>query len=183
MEAPEVPTEHLHEHLEHAAEHGGARWISWVAVSTAIIAALAAIASLLAGMHVNEAIVSKMEANDKWGEFGVKSMKGDLAAMKGELLKELGKPEASEGAAEKAKKYEEKKTELQHEATALGKEAEHHLETHERLAMTVTFCQIAIAIAAISALTRRKQFWFVSLAFGAVGVVFLIMSFLPGAHH
>ncbi len=110
-------------------------------------------------------------------------MKGDLAAMKGELLKELGKPEASEGAAEKAKKYEEKKTELQHEATVRGNAAEHHLETHERLAMTVTFGQIAIAIAAISALTRKRQFWFVSLVFGCVGVIFLIMSFLPGAHH
>lgn len=181
MEAPEVPTEHLHEHLEHAAGHGGAPWISWVAVSTAIIAAFAAIASLLAGMHVNEAIVSKMEANDKWGEFGVKSMKGDLAEMKSELLKELGKADAGAGVAEKVKEYKEKKNELQKEASALGKESEHHLHTHERLAMAVTFCQIAIAIAAISALTKKKPLWFVSLGFGAVGTAFLIWSLLPAA--
>lgn len=184
MEAPEVPTEHLHEHLEHAAHHGGEAWVSWVAVSTAIIAAIAAIASLLAGEHVNEAIVSKMESNDKWGEFGVKSMKGDLAELKSDLLKELGKAESSTGAAEKANEYKEKKNELQHEAAKLSEESKHHLHIHEQLARAVTLCQIAIAIAAISALTKRQPFWFVSLAFGAAGAVFLALSLLPsGSHH
>ena len=183
MEAPDVPTEHLHEQLEHAAEHGGEQWISWVAVSTAIIAAIAAIASLLAGMHVNEAIVSKMEANDKWGEFGIKSMKGDLAELKGELLKEMGKAEAGASAAEKAKGYEEKKDKLIEKAKELGEESEQHLHTHELLAGAVTLCQIAIALAAISALTKRKPVWFVSLAFGAVGAGFLLWSFLPAAAH
>jgi hypothetical protein len=33
----------------------------------------------------------------------------------------------------------------------------------------VTMFQIAIAIAAISALTKKRSFWVVSLVFGAVG--------------
>ena len=45
MEEGEVPLEHLHEEIHHYAEHTGARWISWVALSTAILAVLAAIAS------------------------------------------------------------------------------------------------------------------------------------------
>jgi hypothetical protein len=36
--------------------------------------------------------------------------------------------------------------------------------------------QIAIAIAAISALTRRRRFWIVSLLFGAAGCVFLLLA-------
>jgi hypothetical protein len=36
--------------------------------------------------------------------------------------------------------------------------------------------QIAIAIAAISALTKKRRYWFVSLAFGLIGVVFLILG-------
>lgn len=170
MEAPEVPTEHLHEHLEHQAHHSGESWVSWVAVSTAIIAAIAAIASLLAGEHVNEAIVSKMEANDTWGEFGVKSIKRDLAAMKGDEAK--------------VEEYKKKTLGLEERAKELGDESKHHLHIHEQLARAVTFCQIAIAIAAISALTKRRPFWFVSLAFGLVGAVFLVLSLLPsGAHH
>jgi hypothetical protein len=43
MEQPEVPTEHLHEQMEHHAKHGGERWVLGVALSCALLAALAAI--------------------------------------------------------------------------------------------------------------------------------------------
>ena len=36
--------------------------------------------------------------------------------------------------------------------------------------------QIAIAIAAVSALTKKRRFWVVSMLFGAVGCVFLVMG-------
>jgi len=36
--------------------------------------------------------------------------------------------------------------------------------------------QIAIAIAAISALTRKPKFWIVSLIFGVVGCAFLVLA-------
>ena len=40
----------------------------------------------------------------------------------------------------------------------------------------VTMFQIAIAIAAISALTRKRRFWFVSLLFGAAGCAFVVLA-------
>ena len=163
MEAPEVPTEHLHEHLEHAAHEAGG-WVSWVAVSTAVIAAIAAIASLLAGMHVNEAIITKMDCNDTWSEFGVKSIKSDIAASKGDEAK--------------VKDYEAKKEKLAEHAKELSEESKHHLHVHEELSGAVTFCQLAIALAAISALTRRKSLWVLSLGLGAVGSFFLITGLM-----
>jgi hypothetical protein len=36
--------------------------------------------------------------------------------------------------------------------------------------------QIAIAIAAISALTKKRKFWIVSLLFGIVGCAFLVLA-------
>jgi hypothetical protein len=36
--------------------------------------------------------------------------------------------------------------------------------------------QIAIAIAAVSALTKKRRFWFVSLVFGLAGLVFLVLG-------
>ena len=62
MEEAEVPLENLQEQTHHAAEHGGVPWISWVAMSTAILAVLAAIAGLLSGARVNEAMMSQIEA-------------------------------------------------------------------------------------------------------------------------
>ena len=46
MEA-EVRLEHLHEHIHHHAGHGGEVWISRVALRTARLAVLAAIAGLV----------------------------------------------------------------------------------------------------------------------------------------
>ena len=66
----------------------------------------------------------------------------------------------------------------QKKAEELGKEAQHYLHTHHLLARSVTMFQIAIAVGAISALTKRKTFWFVSLVFGAVGLVLMLQSFM-----
>ncbi len=175
MEAPEVPTEHLHEHLEHEAEHGEA-WVSWVAVSTAVIAAIAAIASLLAGSHVNEAMIAQMESSDQFAFYQAKSIKGHLVETEAEILTQLGKAEAGAEVKKKSEKYEKDKEKIMEDAKHFKEESEHHLGIHERLAGSVTLCQIAIALAAISALTKRKPFWYVSLGFGVGGAALMLLS-------
>src|SRR5205823_1484128 len=74
MEEAEVPLEHLHEQVHHSAEHSRERWISWVALSTAVLAVLAAIAGLLSGHHVNEAMMNQIEASDQWSYYQAKSI-------------------------------------------------------------------------------------------------------------
>jgi Domain of unknown function (DUF4337) len=175
MEEIEVPTEHLHEHLEHEAEHGAA-WISWVAVSTAVIAAIAAVASLLAGSHVNEAMIAQMKSSDQYAFYQAKSIKGHLVETEAELLTQLGKAEAGAEVKKKSEKYDKDKDSIKEQADKFAEESEHHLGIHERLAGSVTLCQIAIALAAISALTKRKPFWYISLGFGAGGAVLMALS-------
>jgi len=46
------------------------------------------------------------------------------------------------------------------------------MRIHQVFARAVTFSQIAIAMAAITVLTRRQWFWAVALGFGAVGLAF-----------
>jgi hypothetical protein len=38
--------------------------------------------------------------------------------------------------------------------------------------------QVAIAIGAISVLTHKRTFWYVSLVFGAIGMLFMIQALL-----
>src|SRR6266567_5708042 len=78
VEEAEVPLEHLHEHAHDSAEHGGEAWISWVALSTALLAVFAAIAGLLSGRHVNEAMMNQIEASDQWSYYQAKSIKAAL---------------------------------------------------------------------------------------------------------
>src|SRR5256885_4894817 len=65
MEEAEVPLESLHEEIHHHAEHGGPPWISGVALSTAILAVLAAITGLLSGKHANEAMMDQIRRSEE----------------------------------------------------------------------------------------------------------------------
>ena len=171
MEESEVPLEHLHEHIHHHAEHGGAPWISWVALSTAVLAVLAAIAGLLAGSHANEAMMSQIEASDQWGYYQAKSIKAAVLEAKTTLSASVNEADRA-----KAEKYHEEETEIKREAEHKQTEAKESFHKHEIFARAVTMFQIAIAIAAISALTKQKRFWAVSMVFGVVGTVFLVLG-------
>lgn len=177
MEEPEVPTEHLHEEIQHQAEHGSERWILGVALSSALLASVAAVASMTSGHYSTEAMVSQIESANRWSYFQSKSIKEAQLRSKMELLEALGK-QVSDADKTKAVEYQNDKADIQKEAEKLGKEAQHYLHTHHLLARSVTMFQIAIAVGAISALTKRKRFWFVSLVFGAVGLVLMVQSYL-----
>src|ERR1043166_6477057 len=75
MEDSEVPTEHLHEEIHHRAEQGGERWMLGVALSSALLASLAAVASLQAGHSSHEAMISQIESANQWSYFQSKSIK------------------------------------------------------------------------------------------------------------
>ncbi len=171
MEEAEVPLEHLHEHIHHHAEHGGPPWISWVALSTAILAVLAAITGLLPGKHANEAMMSQIEASNQWNYYQAKSIKASVLDAKVTLTEA-----ATEKDTEKAVQYQEEQVEIKREAEQKQAEAKSNFHKHETFARGVTMFQIAIAIAAISALTKKRRFWYVSLVFGLAGLVFLLLG-------
>ena len=66
MEEIEPPTEQVQEEIHHHAHESRERWISYVALSSALIAALAAVCSLLAGHHANEGMLEQISSSNKW---------------------------------------------------------------------------------------------------------------------
>lgn len=182
MEMPEAPTEHLHEHLhEKAHEHHGhakkSSWVMGVALSSAILAAFAAVCALLAGHYANEAMLDQIKASDQWNYYQSKSIKAALLTSKIDTLVAIGKT-ADEKDVEKVAEYKKEQEEIKKEA----EEKEHHskayLHSHTIFARGLTMFQVAIAIGAISALTEKRRFWFVSLVFGLVGLFFFIQGFV-----
>ena len=171
MEEPEVPLEHLHEHVKESAKHTGEAWISGVALSTAILAVLAAIASLLSGEYANEAMMNQIEASSQWSYYQAKGIKSAVVDLKMALG---GAPDEQEQS--KRARYEKEQEEIKSEAEGKQAAAKSYFHKHEVFARAVTMFQIAIAIAAISALTKKRSFWVVSLVFGAVGCAFLVLA-------
>jgi hypothetical protein len=180
----EVPSEHLHETIEeeahkaHGGDHApGPRWIAQVALSSALIAVLAAVGALLAGHYANEAMLEQMRATDQWAYYQAKGIKSSVAQSKLDILQAFDK-ERNDKDEEKVKEYAREQKEIEEKGKELERESEHHMQQHSVLARSVTTFQIAIAMAAISVLTRIKKLWFVSLLLGAAGAFFLGQAFL-----
>jgi len=185
MEAPDVPLDGLQEQLEEKAEesaHGqqGHRkaepqWNRWIALSTALIAALAALGALLAGHTETEAMDCKMDANDTWTYFGTTSLKAHSITETQIVLQALGKaPDA--GLDSDLASYKEQKGKLQKKASEYTKASQLYLTAHTRYGYAVTMFQVAIALAAIAALTGRRRYWLISLGLGGVGILFACLG-------
>jgi hypothetical protein len=173
----EVPTEQLHEHMNEAAEEHHGSWIARVAVSSAILAVLAAITALLASHHSDEAILEQMKATDQWSYYQAKSIK--LSVLQNDLdqRKDDGKPIPADRA-KKVGQYEGDMKEIQDKGDELEQSSASHMQHHVWLARGVTAFQIAIAMGAISVLAKRQKLWLVSLALGALGSAGLVVGLI-----
>jgi hypothetical protein len=177
MEQPEVPLEQTQEDIVHHAHHSTEKWVLGVALTAALLAVLAAITALIAEHHADEAMIKQIQSSDKWNFYQAKGIKLNLLITKTELLAALGKT-VDEKDQEKLEKYKKDQEEIKEKAEGLQRESETHLRHHSVLAYGVTMFQVAIAVGAIAVLTKRRQFWFVSLAFGLAGVIFFIWGLL-----
>ena len=80
-ETPEIETDKLDEKIHEELERAGGSLLKAIALSTALFAALAAVAALRAGSTVNEALVLKTEAtrlqaeaSDNWAAYQAKGI-------------------------------------------------------------------------------------------------------------
>jgi hypothetical protein len=176
MEEIEVPTEHLHEEIQEKAEEQKDKWTLYVALSTAFMAVLAAVAGLLAGHHANEALIERVKASDQWNFYQAKVLKAELVANSDKLLHSLAPNSTVEDHTLDLARFERDKASIKKAAEEAEQLSEKHLGHHVPLASAVTAFQIAIAISAIALLTRRRQFWYMGLLLMLAGVVFLLVG-------
>ncbi len=167
MEEIEVPTEHLHETIEEkveeATERKEKRGMMLIAISTALMAVFAALSSLIAGHHSDEALLEQIHASDQWAYYQAKGIKEEIQSLSTNADKQTIRA-----------KYKTEQAEIKKKAEAAESDSHQHLEHHAILARAVTLFQISIAISAIAILTRKKILWFVSLCLSCVGLFFFI---------
>nr|HEX4314138.1 DUF4337 domain-containing protein [Kofleriaceae bacterium] len=183
-ELKEKIDEHLEhaEHAEHAAHggHGGAKdgpkWTRYLSLSTAMIAVFAAVTALLSGHFSNDAILQKSDAADKWAEYQANRIKMAIADNQADLVSD--RPDAFKKSKEQAAHYDEKSKEIMKDAKEHDDDSDAMMSKHQRFAITVTMLQIAIALSAIAALTKKKEMWFVGLAVSAVSLVTFVLGLL-----
>ena len=184
---------HDHE-LEHAiqgghSDHGGnSKMISQIALFTAIIATVGALFGYMggatqanAGLYKNNAAIKKTEASNQWNFYQAKSSKQNLA----ELALEIVPAERKAFYQDEVKRYKEEKGDikkqaekLETEATSWDKQSDEQMHQHHRWAQATTILQIAIALAAIALLTKRKWLEWGMFGAGGAGVIVGTLAFL-----
>jgi hypothetical protein len=185
----EVDTDKLREKIDEEieAKDGNGRMLRLTALSTALLAALAAIASLKAGATVNDAILLQTEAtgiqaraSDQWTYYQAKGIKGAVTAASAATWHAAGKTPPAELDATVQRYATEQKAisdsakALEHQRDEKIDEAERLMAQHTGFAFSVTLLQVAIALGAVAALTRSKGVLGTSLAIGAVGAALLV---------
>ena len=181
MEEIEVPLEGVQEEIHHHAEHSHSsgnpneRWISFVALTSALLAVFAAVTALLSGHFANEAILEQMHATDSWSYYQAKSIKSMILTSKLEMLDSL-KQTKNEADQEKLAEYKKELKETEEKAKELELQSQAFLKLHEIFARGVTLFQVAIGIAAVAVLTRKKWFFYLGLGFGFFGTLFLLQG-------
>jgi hypothetical protein len=174
-----------HDHaVEHVAEHGGDGFSNKIAVMTAVLATVGALFGYMGGATQNDAAlyksnaaIDKTAAADQWNFYQAKSSRQNLAEM---ALNLPGADQAKYKA--KMAQYDTDKVNIKKEADRLeasskewNSKSEHALHTHHQWALATTAEQIAISLAAITLLTRRR--WLLSVTYGVAVLGFVLGAF------
>jgi hypothetical protein len=190
-EGAEVDTDKLHETIHEALEKEGGAFLKRIALTTAVLAAFAAVAALQAGATVNEALLLKTEAtraqaeaSDQWAFYQAKGIKAAVQESSQESWRAASRtpPDEFERTAARyaheqediqkaAKEKEAERDEKSHEADRL-------LERHHGFANAVALFQVAIALGAVAALTNARAIWWGSVVIGLSGIILFSEQFL-----
>jgi hypothetical protein len=168
-----------HEHeVEHQAQHDP--FAGRIAVMTAIFATIGALFGYMAGhtqnealLFKNEAAIRRTEASDQWNFYQAKSAKQNLA----ELGATLTTGEQQARYQKEVDRYKQEKEEimpkakkLEDQSTQAEQQSEASMHVHHRWAQAMTLIQIAIALAAITILTRNRGLQYVAYAGAAISI-------------
>ena len=156
-------------------------WSGGVAITTAILAALAAIASVFGQRNTTEAMIDQIETSDQWSYYQAKGIKLAVIENKMEMFPAL-KLDPTDDDKARSKRYAKEQEDIKIEAQKHQVMAQDHRRRASFDAQAGSCAQVGIALAAIALLLKRRPFWFASIAFGLGAITLLLYAFFsPGA--
>jgi hypothetical protein len=165
-------------------------WTKYVSLSVVIIAVFAAIASQWAGKYssrvlvqLNQATYNQAQASDQWAFFQAKSIKQNLYEASRSQLPKTPNPadtnavRVAEEFDKKIAKYESEKQKISEDAKAFEKKREEARASADeasakgtKLGLAISFFSVAIAMASICLVTKRRPLWFLALILALVAM-------------
>lgn len=191
-ESGEVDLDKVREAIDEELKREGGTLLRVIALTTALLAAIAAVASLVAGSSVNEALVLKQEAtqlqsraSDEWAYYQAKGVKSAIASTAVIGIGSTSRRATLDSLAALSARYAREQLAvadtarlLEHDRDVRSQQADVLLRRHHLYAYSVALLQVAIALGAVAALTRRRSIWIFSVLIGTGGTVLLAIGFL-----
>jgi hypothetical protein len=152
------------------------KWAGYLALSTAIMAVLAALTTLYMGKYSSRAIMAQGQESNEWAYYQAKSIKQHSFEMSNhalnlQLRSQKGLPADVTADYEKTlakyqeeiKRYDAEKKDIKNKAEGIAKNKLKSQEMGGNFAYALIFLQIALMLASISSLTKRKYLWYIAL--------------------
>jgi hypothetical protein len=158
---------------------GGVGWHHSIAVATAVIAVVGALAGLLETefiarmiMYKNDAILNQSLASDQWSYYQAKDIRRHMY----DISAKIHPPRESEFR-KKSAEYDSAREKIRKtaewyatQAKKNNEESDKHYHLHLYFALSVTAFQVSIALLAVSAYTRSKRLWLFAILISVVGL-------------
>jgi hypothetical protein len=167
------------------------KWMGWLALSTAIMAVLAALTTLYMGKFSSRAIMAQGQESDQWAYYQAKSIKQhtfELNRKSLELQYHSQKNLAPEMAGEyekilatygdEIKRYEGEKKEIKDKAEGIAKAKLKAQEMGGNFGYALIFLQIALMLSSLASLTKRHYLWYIGLACNVGWLFFFLDAWL-----
>ena len=149
------------------------RWHQYVAMSTMIMALLAAVGGMLAGISSQEALSARTKEIIEMNYLEGDRLYVEILKPKHEILTEMGEnpdPDEVKIIAQSEGDLEELKANVSHEES----QSLSRSNAHVTFAIAVTLLSLGITLGGMSVVVERKFLWIAGLAIGAVGAVGVI---------
>ena len=156
------------------------RLYNWVAVSVALLAAFMAITKVKDDNIVQAMLQAKSDAVDTWSEYQSKRIKHHLLELGRDqtLVLRATTPQAGAQLDEQVKHYESElaryqsdETDLQDKAHGFEKQYDALNYRDDQFDLSDALLSVALAMLAVTALTRKRWLLWTSLVFGAFGFI------------
>jgi uncharacterized coiled-coil DUF342 family protein len=173
-------------------------WTKYVSLSVVIIAVIAAIAAQWGGKYssrvqasLNDATFYQTQASDQWAFYQAKSIKLNAYEIgQNQLAKSANAADAETAKLiadykEKVATYRNDQEEIKKKASDLEAKRDAARQNAAvasskggKMGLSITFFSVAVALASISMVTKKKPLWFVALIFTSVAISKMVMAWL-----
>jgi hypothetical protein len=147
-------------------------WTRYVSLMVVVLAVATAIGSLKAGGYGSKVMLYQAQASDTWALYQAKSIKQRIAELESRGA-DLG---FAAKAAEDVRRYGAEEKEVEAKALSLEAARDEAGRHGPPLGFAIASLQIAIALASVCLITKRKELWAASGLLGVIGIRYLIVG-------